>query len=81
MTGVNFPDFDQWRKGRQLLEALAVWDTSNLNLVEGNSAERISGAEVSYEFADVLRIRPQLGRMFTADEDKPNAPPAGRTGR
>ena len=71
MTGVNFPDFDQWRRGQQMFDAIAVWGSSSLNLAEGNSAERILAAEVSYEFADVLRIRPLLGRMFTAEEDKP----------
>ncbi len=75
MTGVNFPDFDQWRKGQQLFEGLAVWTTSDLNFSDGNTADRISAARVSHEFADVLRIRPVLGRMFTADEDKPGSAP------
>ena len=74
MTGVNFEDFDHWRKGQQLFESMAVWEISNLNLAAGNTAERISAAAVSYEFADVLRVRPVLGRMFSAEEDKPKAP-------
>ena len=58
MTGVNFPDFDQWRRGQQLFEGLAVWTTSDLNFSDGNTSDRISAARVSHEFADVLRIRP-----------------------
>lgn len=75
VTGVNFPDFDQWRKGQQLFEGLSVWTTSNLNLADGQSADRISAAVVSHEFATVLRIRPVLGRLFTADEDTPKGTP------
>lgn len=74
MTGVNFPDFDQWRTGQQLFDSLAVWNERNLNLSDGSSAERILGVAVSHEFADVLRVHPAIGRMFTADEDTPNGP-------
>jgi putative ABC transport system permease protein len=75
ITGVNFPDFDQWRKGQQLFDSLAAWDSTNLNLADGSSADRIQAAAVSHEFATVLRIRPFVGRMFSADEDKPKAAP------
>jgi putative ABC transport system permease protein len=75
VIGVNFPDFDEWRKGQQLFEAIAAWDTRNLNLADGAAADRVTAVEASYEFADVLGVRPVLGRMFTADEDKPGAEP------
>jgi putative ABC transport system permease protein len=38
---------------------------------DGNQVERISGAVVTADFAKVLGIEPLLGRMFTAEEDKP----------
>ena len=71
LTGISFPDFDTWRRGQQQFEALAAWTSRDLNLAEGSTADRISAAVTSHEFADVLRIRPVLGRMFTADEDQP----------
>jgi predicted permease len=74
VVGINFPDFDEWRKGQKLFDSMAIWSTSSLNLSDGTGAERISAAEVTHEFEDVLRIQPVLGRMFTADEDKPGAP-------
>lgn len=74
ITGVNFPDFDTWRTGQQLFDGLAVWTSANLNLADGQTADRISAAMVSHEFADVLRVRPVLGRMFTAAEDVPGGP-------
>lgn len=69
VTGINYPDFDHWRKNIKLFEGLAIWSEETFNLSEGGSAERIEGATVTYDFADVLRIRPLVGRMFTADED------------
>jgi putative ABC transport system permease protein len=71
VTGVNFPDFDHWRKGQQLFDSIAAWDSSHLNLSDESSADRIAAAAVSHEFATVLRIRPLIGRMFTAGEDAP----------
>ncbi len=71
MTGVNFPDFDTWRKGQRQFESLAIWETEDLNLADGNNADRISAAVVSHEFDKVLRLQPVLGRMFTPDEDRP----------
>ena len=71
LTGIDFADFDTWRRGQQQFEALAAWTSRDLNLAEGSTADRISAAVTSHEFADVLRIRPVLGRMFTADEDQP----------
>lgn len=73
-TGINFADFHRWRQDQKLFEAIAIWDADSLNLSEGSSAERIPAAVVTYDFADVLRMRPVLGRMFTPDEDKPDAP-------
>jgi hypothetical protein len=73
VVGINYPDFHTWREGVQLFDGIALYDGDSFNLSDGNGAERIDGAVVTYEFADVLGVRPILGRMFTADEDKPKA--------
>jgi predicted permease len=47
------------------------------NLLTGNGEpERLSGVPVSANFFDVLGVRPQLGRVFNADEGKWNGPKA-----
>jgi predicted permease len=74
VVGVNYPDFHHWRQNVKLLEGIAIWDETTYNLSEGGSAERIEGAAVTHDFATILRINPVLGRMFTADEDKPRGP-------
>jgi predicted permease len=47
----------------------------SFNFSDGNSVERIDGAAVTHDFASALGVTPIIGRMFTADEDKPQAPP------
>ena len=47
------------------------------NLLSGRGEpERLSGVPVSDNFFDVLGVRPQLGRTFTAEENKFNGPKA-----
>ena len=73
-TGINFPDFDAWRRRQQRFEAMAVYDRDDMNLSDGQTAERLSGALVTHEFDEVLRVQPVIGRLFTADDDRPGGP-------
>ena len=75
IVGINYPDFHHWRQNLKLIEGPAIWDDVSMNLSDGSVAERIEGAAVTHNFFDVLRVKPRLGRMFTADEDKPRAQP------
>lgn len=74
-VGVNYPDFALWLRDQRAFEAIAYVDTSSFNLIDGGGAERVAGAMVSANYARVLGLEPLVGRMFTADEDKPGAPP------
>jgi predicted permease len=75
VVGVNFPDFDHWRKNQKLFDAIALYDEASFNFSDGAGAERIDGATVTHDFAAVLGVQPMLGRMFDAEEDRPKAPP------
>ena len=61
IVGVNYPDFHQWHSSAQMFEAIGLYSETSLNLSDGNQAERISGAEVTADFARVLGIEPLLG--------------------
>jgi putative ABC transport system permease protein len=74
-VGINYPDFDQWRKEQRLFEGLALYDGASFNASEGQNVDRLPGAQVTHDFAAVLGIRPVLGRFFTAEEDRPQGPP------
>jgi predicted permease len=75
VVGINFPDFHQWRQANQAFESMAIYDPTAYNMSDERGAERIEGASITYDFPRVLRIRPLLGRTFTAEEDRPKAPP------
>ena len=73
-TGINYPDFDQWRKATRAFEGLALFDSGTFNMADEGGAERIAGARVTHDFFPLLRIQPLRGRLFTAEDDRPNGP-------
>jgi predicted permease len=75
VVGINYPDFDRWRKDQKLFEAITTYQTDNFNLSDRGGAERVTGAFITYDFPKVLGVEPLLGRSFTPDEDKPKGAP------
>jgi predicted permease len=64
----NFLDYQQ----NGDFEFMAALNDKPFNLAEpGQPAERVSGLQVSADFFPLLGVQPELGRMFTADEDRP----------
>lgn len=49
-VGVNFPDFAAWRTNQRAFEAIAWYDTISLNLAGDRGAQRITGAQVTYDY-------------------------------
>jgi len=75
VVGINYPDFDRWRKDQKLFEAITMYETSNFNLSDGAGAERVRGLQITYDFPRVLGVEPLVGRTFTPEEDRPKAAP------
>ena len=73
-TGITYADFAQWQKGQQAFEAIAVFNPRSFNIATDTGADRMDGASVTADFARVLGIEPVIGRMFTAEEDRPDGP-------
>jgi predicted permease len=74
-TGINYPDFHTWREGARDFEGMALYGGASFNLAEqAGGAERVRGAIVTHDYASVIGVRPTLGRFFTPEEDRPNAP-------
>ena len=70
-TGINFPDYAQWRSSVTTFDHLAVFSTTALTMSDDTGAERVEGALVTANFFDVLGVLPIVGRTFTTDEDLP----------
>ena len=55
---------------------VAGWSTGQQNLTGDGEPVRVGVGFVTANTFDVLGARPLLGRPFTAEEDRPNGPPA-----
>ena len=70
----SLPDYKDLRSQTQTLAYVSAYLNSGAVLrTEGLEDERVFGADVSPEFFDVLGVKPQLGRVFTAAEDESNS--------
>ena len=73
---VSFPDYVDWRRDNTVFEHLALSRRESFNLsgLEGRAPEQISGALVTANFFKVIGLNPQLGRVFTEEEDRVGGP-------
>jgi putative ABC transport system permease protein len=71
LTGINYADFHGWRERARVFDGMALWAPTSVNLADDSGAERVDGLAVTYDYGDVLGIRPLIGRMFTKEEDGP----------
>lgn len=67
-------NFMAMREKNTIFDYMVTWNGISPNLIEeGQSAERLSGMNVTADFFPALGVQPALGRAFTAEEDKPGA--------
>jgi hypothetical protein len=69
------PDFVDWRPRQAPFESITAVEPGSVDcdLTEQNPA-RLSCGQADAAFLPTFRIQPILGRNFTRDEDRPNAP-------
>jgi predicted permease len=60
------------RDGRALAD-LAAYTGEDLQLADGEAPERLSAMLVTASYFDVLGVRPRLGRLFTAADERQHA--------
>jgi predicted permease len=70
--GVSIPDFADVLHSTQQFESAALISTGDFNYTGSGMPERLNGASVTYRWFDVFGARPALGRVFQAEEDRPN---------
>src|SRR4029453_17703011 len=67
-------DYVEWRAAQTPFEALTSWSgVTDCDLTEDN-AVRLRCAQVESSFLPAFGIRPLIGRNFSREEDRPNAP-------
>lgn len=73
-TWLSEQEVVDYRNMSKTLEGVAAWNTGQLNLTGDAEPLRIGVGFLTANTLDVLGARPLLGRVFTRDEDRPNAP-------
>jgi putative ABC transport system permease protein len=73
-TGMAYQDFHEWRRQNRTFDCMTVWSDTGWNLSLDDRAERIQGIRATYDYFDVLGVRPVLGRRFLEQDDLPGAP-------
>jgi putative ABC transport system permease protein len=73
--GVSYPDFKDWRRDARVFDGMAAAFTSGTISLgrDGAVPEQFDGLYVSADTFTVLRVKPVLGRDFSAADDRPGA--------
>ena len=70
---ISYPNFLDWRAQNKVFSGIAAMQFRSLNLTGKDDPERLAGRAVSAELFDVLGVKPELGRSFAPEEDRPGA--------
>jgi putative ABC transport system permease protein len=71
-SNVGFATVLDWREKSRSFEHLAMMREWLPTLVTNGEAERLPAVRVSWNYFDMMGVRPALGRGFTADDDRPD---------
>jgi predicted permease len=66
-------NFSDWKADRKIFDDVAAVATGIANLTGNGEPEQLERQQATYNLFKVLGVEPELGRVFTADEDKPGA--------
>ncbi|MGH9736759.1 MAG: ABC transporter permease [Candidatus Acidiferrales bacterium] len=70
---VSAPDYARVRDSKNIFQSAALEMGGDFNYNSGEFPQRLQGAAISWRWFDVFGARPLLGRVFTQQEDQPNA--------
>jgi putative ABC transport system permease protein len=71
---LGFTHFTLLQKQQRSLSGFAAFTNEAFNLTGRGDPEQVASARVSWNFFDVLGVRPAMGRSFRQEEDQPGAP-------
>lgn len=70
IRGASVIEIQDWARLSKSFDDVAIYDETSLNYRTNDGTERIEAEMVSASYWKMLGARPQLGRTFTADEDR-----------
>ncbi|MGD0890183.1 MAG: ABC transporter permease [Terracidiphilus sp.] len=72
---VSYLNFRDWRDQSHSFEAVGAVRNALMTMTGSAEAERIPSQHVTANLFDLLGVKPELGRAFTASEDTAGGPP------
>jgi predicted permease len=76
IRGASVIEVQDWNRLNGAFENIAIYDETSLNLQTVSGTERVDAEMVSASYFDMLGAKAEIGRTFTADEDRvPDANP------
>ena len=76
---VDFGSFHEWQSSTPSsaeMAAISPWQDYNVSADGGQLPEKVRAAWCSWNFFSVLGVTPAMGRSFTVEDDRPDAPAA-----
>ena len=73
---LSAPNFVDFQRQATEFEAMAAHVYTTVNMSDEGETIRVRAGRVSHTFFPILRVRPTLGRNFTAQEDRAGGPKA-----
>ena len=70
-TNVGFATVMDWKARSRTFEQFALMRSWQPTLVVEGEAERLPAVRVSWNYFEMMGVRPALGRTFTAEDDRP----------
>ncbi len=73
---ISYPNYVDYRRDNTVFEHFAISRRESFNLsgLEGRVPEQVSGGLVTANYFKVIGLNPQLGRVFTDEEDRVGGP-------
>ncbi|HEU4386385.1 MAG TPA: ABC transporter permease, partial [Blastocatellia bacterium] len=79
-TSIGYPEnspapanYADWKSQNAVFEDMAAYEISGADLTGEGEPEKVSGYAVSAGFFPLLGVKPELGRTFVPEEEKPGA--------
>lgn len=73
-VSISNKDFFTWQRNNATFAGMAAYSSTGFNLSDASgNAQRIKGAQTTYNLLEVLGLKPALGRGFRPEEDRPKA--------
>ena len=66
---LSLPDFQDVQRSTSIFSTAAASNVAGLNYTSGDSPQRLQAAQVTWQWFDVFRARPILGRGFRPEDD------------